>query len=435
MFESNHKLVPPPIVHTIPSDMLAHAIDHRLGSNIAIIGTDCRFHYVNRGFASSFSREPEALIGRPLVDVCTSEHYKGFVAYMDRALGGELVTYDRRLPVNGEDIWFTVSLTPWRNDDGVVVGLIAASMRVHELKLSSEALRVANERLSSHMENSPLAVIELDERLNIINCSARITAMLGLQQQAMLGKPLLEALGIVDTNAPLMSAFLRLASGVEASNRAASTLAHHDGRKVYCDWFNSALTDGHGRVRSIMCLVQDISEREEAAQQLLHVATHDPLTGLANRRSLTDRLSHSLARAKRTGEAVALLFIDLDGFKRVNDVYGHGAGDEVLKVVASRLRNVIREVDFIARIGGDEFVILMDINVAPGSSNALSERIFAWLSTPCQFTGGEAHIGASIGVAMHPPASNLAEDLIRQADAAMYEAKTSGKGCVRFAAP
>jgi diguanylate cyclase (GGDEF)-like protein len=140
-----------------------------------------------------------------------------------------------------------------------------------------------------------------------------------------------------------------------------------------------------------------------------------------------------LARAERTGESVALLFIDLDGFKHVNDVYGHSAGDEVLREVAKRLQRVARQTDFIARMGGDEFVILLEGSVEIDTPSRVAERVLETLCPPIEFPGGNAVVGASIGIAVHPPLSNLAVDLIRRADAAMYSAKKAGKGCVRFA--
>lgn len=422
------------IAHALPPEILVHALDRSLGANVSLVDRDLRFHYANGGFAKSFGTTPEALIGKTLRDFYNPTHFAAFEGYVNRALAGETVTYERRSQVVDSDgIWFTVSLTPWRNADGAVIGIISCSMKVHELKLSSEALRVANERLSSHMDNSPLTVLELDASLTITRCSNRVSVLLGLAPGALEGRALLDALHIADANEPLVSALSRLTSGAEESNRVESNLTHANGHTVYCEWFNSALTDASGRVTSIMALVQDVSARVEAAQQLLHIATHDTLTGLANRRMLTERLSHALARAERTGEAVAVLFIDLDGFKSVNDKHGHGAGDEVLRDVASRLRRIARATDFVARLGGDEFVILLDTDVHPGSPSMLAERVFDALSAPCRFTGGEAPIGASIGVAMHPPLSNLAADLIRRADAAMYEAKSAGKGCVRYA--
>ena len=424
----------PSVAHTVPADVLVHALDRSLGASVSLIDLDLRFLYVNEAFAKSFATTPEALLGESLYGLYGPDHVTEFKPYVERAVAGETVTYERRSKVAKSDgIWFTVALTPWRDATGAVIGVMSCSMKVHELKLSSEALRAANERLSSHMDNSPLTVFELDENLRVAHCSSRVSVMLGLDPRALVGEALFNVPTIANGNATLVAAFARLSSGAESSNRVESKLTHVDGRAVYCDWFNSALTDAAGKVTSIQALVQDVSARVEAAEQLLHIATHDTLTGLANRRMLTERLSHALTRAERTGEAVALLFIDLDGFKRVNDLHGHAMGDEVLIDVADRLRGVARGTDFVARLGGDEFVILLDTDVHPGSPTSLAERVFEALSSPCRFTGGEAMIGASIGVAMHPPLSNLAADLIRRADAAMYEAKSAGKGVVRYA--
>ena len=422
------------IAHLVPSEILVHALDRSLGASVSLIDRYMRFVYVNEAFARSFATTPEALLGESLFALYGPDHVTEFKPYVDRAMAGETVTYERRSKVAMSDgIWFTVALTPWRDSAGVVIGLMSCSMKVHELKLSSDALRAANERLSSHMDNSPLTVFELDENLRVARCSSRVAAMLGLDPTALVGHPLFSVPTIANGNESLIAAFARLTSGAESSNRVEAKMTHSDGHTVYCDWFNSALTDVHGKVTSVQALVQDVSARVEAAEQLLHIATHDTLTGLANRRMLTERLSHALTRAERTGEAVALLFIDLDGFKGVNDLYGHAAGDEVLKDVAGRLRRVARETDFVARLGGDEFVLLLDVDVHPGSPSALAARVFDALLEPCRFSGGEAVIGASIGVAMHPPLSNLAADFIRRADAAMYEAKNAGKGVVRYA--
>jgi diguanylate cyclase (GGDEF)-like protein/PAS domain S-box-containing protein len=428
------KNFPLPIAHSLPIGLLQRAVDHELSTVISVIDRDMRLLYVNSAFAKSFATTPEALIGKMLTELYPPEHVRDFLPYLRRAFAGERVTYDRRSRVVDSDgIWFTVALMPWRNEAGEVLGVFQSSMKVHELKLSAEALRIANERLSSHMDNSPLTVLELDEQLNITHCSSRVSVMLGHNAQTLVGQPLIRALGVDDRDGAFASAFSRLQSGEETRNRVESKLKHRDGEAVYCDWFNSALTDAHGKVISIMALVQDVSTRVEAAQQLLHFATHDPLTGLGNRRVLTERLSHALARAERTGEAVALLFIDLDGFKHVNDAFGHAAGDEVLCEVAQRLRGLTRQSDFVARIGGDEFVILLETDVTAEAPTLCAQRVFDALAAPIAFATGEARVGASIGIAMHPPLSNLAADLIRRADAAMYTAKSAGKGCVRFA--
>jgi diguanylate cyclase (GGDEF)-like protein/PAS domain S-box-containing protein len=343
------------------------------------------------------------------------------------------VTYERLgVMVGRAGLWFTVALAPLKDDAGNIIGVVSSSMPVHELKVTVEALRAANERLSSHIDNSPLTAIELDEQLQVTHCSSQIFDLLGVEASALSGQTLLSVLGDAESVQPLWRAFEHLRSGRETRNRVDVALTHPNGKTVHSEWFNSALTDDAGKVSSMMSLVQNTTARTLAEAQLLQIATHDPLTGLRNRRALTERLAQAVLRAKRNTTTLALLFIDLDGFKRVNDVYGHGPGDEVLCEVARRLLNVVRQTDVVARLGGDEFVMLAEYEVSTESINAMCERIMLSLTAPCRFEGGEAIVGASIGIALCPQAADDAVELMRIADAAMYEAKRAGKGRVCF---
>jgi diguanylate cyclase (GGDEF)-like protein/PAS domain S-box-containing protein len=408
--------------------------DSNLAVTVSVLDRDFRFRYVNSGFAMAFNLTPQAMLGKSVHDIYGDVQYPAILPYLERALAGEALTYERKGRMRQtEDVWRSVSMTPWRDADGTVVGIVTASLAVHELKASTEALRAANERLSSHMDNSPLTVLELDAALNITRVSSRVTQMLGLEPERLTGQPLLQALGPGPHQEPLQTAFARLQAGAEARNRVESTHVGLHGARVHCQWFNSALTNAQGQVTSIMALVEDVSARVLAQEQLRHVAQHDSLTGLPNRSGLAERLASSLARAHRTGEPVALLFIDLDGFKAVNDEFGHASGDEVLCEITRRLTLAVRETDVVARYGGDEFVVLLDTEVQAGTPDVVGDRVFAALAIPCAFSNGQAVIGASIGAAMHPPLPNDANDLIKHADAAMYAAKQAGKGCMRHA--
>ncbi len=406
-----------------------------LGATVSVFGLDLRYRYVNDGFARALNKSPLGMVGMHLSEVYGDVDKIGFMPYVRRAMAGENVTYERfgrMFPVEG--VWRTVSMRPWLDASGQVIGVVTASLVVEELKRSTEALREANERLASHMDNSPLTVLELDAQLNITRCSSQVAKMLGLDAQALVGQTLLQALGLGPNQEAFQLAFTRLQTGEESRNRVESSHLHADATTtVHCEWFNSALTGPHGQVTSILSLVEDVSVRVHATEQLRRVAQHDTLTGLLNRSALIERLSTSLMRAQRTHEPVALLFLDLDGFKRVNDEFGHAAGDEVLREVAHRLLEAVRESDVVSRWGGDEFVVLLETDAYEGAPELVCNRVFAALKPPFEFANGQATIGASIGVARHPPQPNLVHELIKSADAAMYAAKSVGKGCVRYA--
>jgi diguanylate cyclase (GGDEF)-like protein len=166
-------------------------------------------------------------------------------------------------------------------------------------------------------------------------------------------------------------------------------------------------------------------------QELHQRALHDPLTGLANRSLFLDRVGHAIARlARRPGSFLAVLFIDLDNFKTVNDTLGHARGDRLLTLVAERLLTAVRQVDTVARLGGDEFAVLLEDLTAEDGALIVAERAVRLIAAPFDLGGKSVSVGASIGMAMRDDDSTGTDTLIAEADAAMYEAKRSGKGRV-----
>lgn len=177
----------------------------------------------------------------------------------------------------------------------------------------------------------------------------------------------------------------------------------------------------------------DITERVRAAEQYRHLAHHDTLTGLPNRRLLTDRLDQALASARRTGRQIALLLLDLDNFKTINDSLGHSAGDAVLGAVAQRLRDTVREADTVARLGGDEFIVLLADLAQAHDATRVAGKIVDAVSAPVRAGTQDFILGASIGVALFPLHASDSEALLQHADIAMYAAKRAGGSCFRLA--
>jgi diguanylate cyclase (GGDEF)-like protein len=189
--------------------------------------------------------------------------------------------------------------------------------------------------------------------------------------------------------------------------------------------------DWRGTDRHVLA-VRDISERKEAAARIAHLAYHDALTGLPNRAVFADHLARGVAKAAEQSEPIAVLCIDLDGFKAVNDIHGHPAGDELLIEAAHRLRGVVRGNELVARLGGDEFAVVQAGGSQPTHAGLLSERIIAALRQPFAIGGQSIRISASIGVAIYPTDADTPSDLIKNADMALYRAKAEGRGFTRF---
>jgi diguanylate cyclase (GGDEF)-like protein/PAS domain S-box-containing protein len=209
-------------------------------------------------------------------------------------------------------------------------------------------------------------------------------------------------------------------------------------RKDGSAWWNelhlSPVRDARGRVTHFLGFQHDVTARVEVEKQLVHQAAHDSLTGLANRTTLVAKLGKATARATRDRKALAVLFLDLDGFKEVNDTYGHAAGDAVLAQVAQRLRGSQRGADLLARHGGDEFVaVLLDLD--PIDAERVAQRVAAGiieqLRRPLQVEQGTVRVGVSVGIALLPDHGAGAEELLQAADTAMYEAKAAQPGSIR----
>jgi diguanylate cyclase (GGDEF)-like protein/PAS domain S-box-containing protein len=205
-------------------------------------------------------------------------------------------------------------------------------------------------------------------------------------------------------------------------------------------WFWAEMqseTDSSGRVIAVQGVCQDVTERRATAEQIYKLAHHDALTGLANRSLLHAHLSEALARARRAGGTLAVLCLDLDGFKAINDLHGHAAGDALLREVAARLSHNVRETDTVARLGGDEFVVLQTDPGQPEAARILAERLVAVLAEPYNLGAGEAQnaVTTSVGVALFPGDGNDAETLLRNADTALYRAKWAGKNGAAFFRP
>ncbi|ALL68958.1 diguanylate cyclase/phosphodiesterase with PAS/PAC sensor [Paraburkholderia caribensis MBA4] len=204
---------------------------------------------------------------------------------------------------------------------------------------------------------------------------------------------------------------------------------------LYLEWMSVAgVRDQDGRFSHYVAIMSDVTERHRDNERLSRLATHDTLTGLPNRMLLEERIAHAISRAKRTGNKIAVMFGDLDGFKAVNDARGHKVGDDVLKVVAERLKTRVRESDTVARLGGDEFVIVIEDIDDLQRVDAIARSLVASIGQPVKVDGCDAHVTLSIGISVYPDDGVDAEQLLERGDCAMYEVKKSGKDSFRFCA-
>ena len=225
---------------------------------------------------------------------------------------------------------------------------------------------------------------------------------------------------------PVIAAALEYGVG-----RGEVTRLRRDGTQFPARITLSQLRDDAGELIGRVLCVQDIAEQRQLEEELRQAALYDPLTRLPNRRLLRDRVEHALVLRARGHTGVAVLFVDLDSFKRVNDMFGHDVGDEVLVEVAGRLVQCLRECDTLARHGGDEYVILLEEIADREQATLIGQRVLAGFNEPVRTVVGNISVSASIGIHVATDEDNY-DSLLRAADGAMYEAKRSGQGVIRF---
>ncbi|MFM8333650.1 MAG: diguanylate cyclase domain-containing protein [Candidatus Methylumidiphilus sp.] len=230
-----------------------------------------------------------------------------------------------------------------------------------------------------------------------------------------------------------------LPSEPEAAALRQERMRRKNGELFFAEHYVYPILGARGQLAYVVSVVRDISLQKQREDALLDtqcrldfLAHHDPLTGLTNRLLFQDRLRHAQARARRSGKLLAVLFVDLDGFKRVNDCFGHDLGDELLQAVAERLLAAVREQDTVARFGGDEFVLLLEELEDAEAAGRVAQALIDALARPFDLQGRLLEIGASVGVSLLGAGGEGAESMVRQADEAMYQAKQAGGRCFRW---
>jgi diguanylate cyclase (GGDEF)-like protein len=207
------------------------------------------------------------------------------------------------------------------------------------------------------------------------------------------------------------------------------------GNEIWLGGTAAIVAESPGQPRILLVQIDDVTARKDAERELRHHAAHDPLTGLPNRRLLQDRLTNALAQARRKRGLVAVLLLDLDDFKAVNDTLGHPAGDALLQAIARRLSGILRVSDTLARLGGDEFALVQVGARQPADIAILAQKVLAALASPFDLGGQEAYISTSLGIALFPDDGGDTHDLLKNADLALYRAKAEGRGRFRFFEP
>jgi len=312
--------------------------------------------------------------------------------------------------------------------------ILASIEDITRRKLAEEALRTSEERLRSITASARDAIVMMDSRGCITYWNPAAEEILGYRPEEAIGKNLHDLLAPGRYQAAHLAAFpeFRRTGRGEAVGTTLDLFAKRkDGREVAVALSLSAVLQ-YGEWHAVG-IIRDITERLQAEEKIRHMANHDALTDLPTLRLANDRLYMALNDARRNRTKVAVMFMDLDGFKSVNDSLGHEAGDDVLKQVARRLLSCVREVDTVARVGGDEFLVVASGIRAPENAAQIAEKLVSLIAQPIPLNGKQAVVGASVGIALFPDDGEDSDQLVKLADEAMYVVKKSGKNGYGFA--
>ena len=329
----------------------------------------------------------------------------------------------RRVLPDGSVRWLHARGDLVSRDDRRPARLCGTVQDITERKQAEEAVRDSERRYRTIVETAHEGVWMLDADNRTTFANGRMAAMLGYRLDEMVGRPLERFL---QTDAEQAAAtFLRAHDG--GSDQHDVRLRRKDGTELWALLTATALIDAEGTCVGTLVMVTDITSRKAAEEQLAHQALHDSLTGLPNRTLFSDRLDQAVARSRRNDTWSAVLFVDLDRFKVVNDGLGHGAGDELLATVAARLRAAARPGDTVARVGGDEFVVLCEDLTDERAARGIAKRLADAVSLPIVVGDRQLEVTVSIGIAVARGGATDAETLLADADAAMYKAKQRGR--------
>jgi diguanylate cyclase (GGDEF)-like protein/PAS domain S-box-containing protein len=295
-----------------------------------------------------------------------------------------------------------------------------------------EALRRERRLLRTIIDSLPVNVYAKDTQSRFIACNKGVAQIMGTTPQQAIGKTDLDFYPAEMAARFLADEQALIRTGEPLIDREELVLDRTTGKVRYFMSTKVPFRDDAGNVIGIVGIGRDITERKEAEQRIQHLATHDSLTDLPNRGAFNDALAAALREAGASNGRFAILFVDLDHFKFINDSLGHDAGDEVLKQTAARLRASVRDGDLVARLGGDEFVLLCREPADLADIEGLASRVLQAAIRPLSLLGQERRVSASVGVAVYPDDGDTERTLMKSADTAMYTAKQNGKNTFRL---
>ena len=405
------------------SEMRLRMITDNLPALIAYIDRDCRYRFCNGYYETIVGMKPEKILGRKVEEVVGQHGFALVSAHMQQVLAGERVSFERHVVAEGVDRHFTYDYIPDVGMDGSVVGFYSMILDISDRK-NAELKQAAGERLLRTLtDNLPalVAFIDTDERFQFNN--KVYPEWLNKPLEDITGHPMREVYGEANYQRyrPYFEQALRGAR-VEFEFEASRAGVQHFYQAAY-----SPQIDSDGAITGVCSMISDITALKKVENQLRIMARFDSLTGLPNRNQFDEKLAEAIARSSRTKRTMAVMYLDIDHFKVINDTIGHHGGDAVLREFAQRLQRCVRKTDTVSRLAGDEFTIILEGLQVDRESAIVAEKIITAMREPFAIGDARRIVTTSIGIAVRRADETSAEALLRRADEALYAAKSAGR--------
>ncbi|MFN3862189.1 MAG: putative bifunctional diguanylate cyclase/phosphodiesterase [Roseateles sp.] len=381
--------------------------------------------FANRGYAEAFGHTEQSVLGKTFAEIIGADAAALIQPAVERVLTERVaVSYERELPQgDGTPRWIEVHLIPQLGPDGEPVASCVLINDITKHRLAERQVRESQARLDKFMQATVEGILFHKDGITT-DVNPPCCALVGYTLEEMVGRHVLTF--IAPDELPKVKEVMR--QGREL--RYETAVKHKDGTRIPVEFIVRTLERDGEKLR--MTIVRDIRDRLDREARIHHLAHHDSLTGLLNRAAFMDRMALLMRQAERKGEMLALLFIDLDNFKRVNDSLGHLQGDQVLTTVSERLVGALRASDLVGRFGGDEFVVLLTDLQSRQDIVVVLEALLSVVEVPVKADGRALSVTPSIGVAVFPDDGRHADELIQHADTAMYRAKARGRATYQF---
>ncbi len=389
-------------------------------------GMRCRL--ANRGYAAMFGYDERSVVGRSFAEIIGESAAREIQPRIDAMrLDRRSVSYERELhDADGKRRWIDVNLLPHLTDDGRILGAFVLVVDITRHRQSEIALRASEERLAKFMQASAEGIV-FHRGGFITDVNPPLMALLGYSLAEMMGRRTLEFVAPEERD--------RVAAVIAAGSEITydSLALHRSGETIPVEFIVRTMEFADDRLR--MTIVRDRRYRVDTEARIHHLAHHDSLTSLPNRNAFNERVEALIQQAAAGAPGFALLFIDLDNFKRVNDSLGHLVGDALLQVVARRIAGSLRAHDLVARFGGDEFVVVLTGAPSADAVQDVAQKLLSVVGEAVEVLGTSISVTPSIGVAMFPQHGDTPDELIKHADTAMYHAKSRGRARAQFFEP